>query len=302
VKRVEPLSMLCTAITLLAGTSLPVFLDGLERKLKAALQSRIGPPITQTLYDLLKLMIKESKQVHTVPYIILYFTSFISCALTSMFLITLYTITWDFMLFALALSLLMVSLTALTLIPLLIPNPFSYIGGMREVVLSLVNESAFVASVAIYIVSLHFKAGFSTPSTPHLLVVTIPALAIMFTSGYALTGRPPFDIAEAEPELASGVLVEFSGALLALYLYSNLLKRFLVKLFVATMLVTLIAGNGVLSVVLTCLITITLWILFTVISVTLGRSRVDLAPRTLAKYYIGLFIIPIAGLVVLAYG
>ncbi|MEM1858470.1 MAG: NADH-quinone oxidoreductase subunit H, partial [Desulfurococcaceae archaeon] len=103
-------------------------------------------------------------------------------------------------------------------------------------------------------------------------------------------------------ELASGVLVEFSGAFLALYLYSNLLKRFLVKLFVATMLVTLIAGNGVLSVVLTCLITITLWILFTVISVTLGRSRVDLAPRTLAKYYIGLFIIPIAGLVVLAYG
>lgn len=297
----EPLSVLCTATALLAGTSLPVLLDGVERKLKAMLQSRIGPPITQTLYDLLKLMVKESKQIHTVPYIMLYFTSFISCALTAISLITLYIIMQDFILFALALSFLIVSLTALTLIPLLVPNPFSYIGGMREVVLSLVNESAFIASIAIYVVSLNFKVYGVFPIL-YLLVVTVPILVIMFISGYALTGRPPFDIAEAEPELASGVLVEFSGTLLALYLYSNLLKKFLVKLFVATVLTTLIVGGGIISLISTCLMTIALWILFTIISVTLGRSRIDLAPRILAKCYMGLFVLPIMGLVVFTYG
>jgi len=43
---------------LLAILMAPIF-DGLRRKITARLQNRIGPPITQTWYDILKLLRKE---------------------------------------------------------------------------------------------------------------------------------------------------------------------------------------------------------------------------------------------------
>jgi len=55
----------------LFGAWLSILLDGVERKIKARIQSRIGPPVTQTLYDLLKLLEKEVKPIHTMPFVCL---------------------------------------------------------------------------------------------------------------------------------------------------------------------------------------------------------------------------------------
>jgi len=277
---------------------LPIILDGVERKIKAALQSRIGPPITQTLYDLLKLTVKELKPVHTIPFISASLASSIVCAFASLYLAYIYSMNWDLVYLATSLSLLLISLTALTLTPLLIPNPFSYIGGMREVILALVNESSFAASATIYTITLNLARH---QVTAFSLLALITSLVVMMVSGYALTGRLPFDIAEAEPELASGVYVEFSGKLLALYLYSNLVKRILVKTFISVLIVAIIGYSGILSLSISYSMSLALWVLFAVIAVTLGRSRVDLAPRTLAKAYITLLAVSITGLLVATY-
>lgn len=286
---------------LIIGVISPVFFDGIERKLKAYLQSRIGPPITQTLYDLLKLINKEVKPIHTTPFIVLYLLSFISSTLASILMVEIYVYTGESLYITLGLSLLAISLTSLTIAPLLVPNPFSYAGGMREVVLALINESAFIVSVTMYISLINNLLQTEALSIP--LVLSVITITItMFVSGYALTGRAPFDIAEAEPELASGILVEFSGKLLAAYLYCNLLKRFLITLITAGVITAPLIKHSVFSLATTFVLTVVLWIVFAVISVILGRSRVDLAPKTLAKTYILFISLSITGLLVHAYG
>ncbi|MEM4601599.1 MAG: NADH-quinone oxidoreductase subunit H, partial [Desulfurococcaceae archaeon] len=133
------------------------------------------------------------------------------------------------------------------------------------------------------------------------IITLFPVTTAMLISGYALTGRAPFDISEAEPELASGTLIEFSGYLLALYIYSSLLKKFSAKLFIAVLITSSVIDGGIPGLITAYALTLVIWIAFSVISSTLGRSRVDLAPRALTKVYIALLAISITGLLVFAY-
>ncbi|MCC6041779.1 MAG: NADH-quinone oxidoreductase subunit H [Desulfurococcaceae archaeon] len=290
------LSYLSLVLTTLVGSILPVILDGVERKLKARIQSRIGPPITQTLYDLLKLTVKESKPLHTASFIYFSVTSVVLTMMLSLVHAHIYALDGDVLIFTLSISLLAVSLTMFTLIPLLIPNPFAYTGGIRELLLSLVNESAYLISLAVTVVTLSIIR-----SGEHSYIVLLSlalSLVVLFISSYALTGRVPFDIAEAEPELASGILVEFSGKVLAVMLFSTLIKRYLVKfILVASLLVNAI-GWGIHSLLTSILSTTLLWIIYAIISAILGRSRVDIAPLTLGKLYIVLLGLSITGLLV----
>lgn len=278
---------------------LAVLLDGVERKLKAAIQSRIGPPITQTLYDLLKLSIKEVKPIHTTTYLLLYYISFVTCAVSSVYLIALYAMIGEQFVLAMSLALFAVSLTALTLIPLLIPNPFSYIGGMREVILALVNESSFIIAIPLYLLTMSLINREISTVVPTITITLTSLIILILSSGYALTGRPPFDIAEAEPELASGMFIELSGPLLATYLFFNLLKRFIVKFLIGTLFITTLLGHGIIVVLVSILAAIILWISFAITGAILGRSRIDIAPLTMAKVYIALYILSITGLLVI---
>jgi formate hydrogenlyase subunit 4 len=79
-----------------------------------------------------------------------------------------------------------------TLIPLLIPNPFAYTGGIRELLLSLVNESAYLISLAVTVVTLSIIR-----SGEHSYIVLLSlalSLIVLFISSYALTGRVPFQL------------------------------------------------------------------------------------------------------------
>jgi len=287
---------LSLVLTTLVGSILSVILDGVERKLKARIQSRIGPPITQTLYDLLKLTVKESKPLHTAPFIYFSVTSVVLTMMLSLVHAHVYALNGNVLIFTLSISLLAVSLTMFTLIPLLIPNPFAYTGGIRELLLSLVNESAYLISLTVTVVTLSIiRSG----EHSYIILLSLAlSLVVLFISSYALTGRVPFDIAEAEPELASGILVEFSGKVLAVMLFSTLIKRYLVKfILVASLLVNTI-GWGVHSLLTSILLTTLLWIIYATISAILGRSRVDIAPLTLGKLYIVLLGLSITGLLV----
>ncbi|MEM0236933.1 MAG: NADH-quinone oxidoreductase subunit H, partial [Desulfurococcus sp.] len=109
----------------------------------------------------------------------------------------------------------------------------------------------------------------------------------------------PFDIAEAEVELASGILVELSGRALALYLYSIYLKRYISSMLTAVVVFTLMPLNPLVRFILVNASIPFIWILYSITSVMLGRSRIDLAPGTLFKVYIVLLTISITGLLVI---
>jgi len=298
---VEFILLTSTSITvLLVNTILPVIMDGVERKIKARIQSRIGPPIVQTLYDLLKLLEKEVKPLHIMPFILLTIIAYLSTIIASLYFINLYTITGEAYYSITAITLFAISLTSNTLTPLLLPSPFTYTGGMREVILSIVNEPAFIVSFVLASTSLRLL-NLQSPNIWILIALSI-SLTTLVLSSYAITGRIPFDIAEAEPEIASGVLLEFSGKILALLLLSNLIKRFIVKYIVSSLILVYIIGAGLTCLAASILLTIALWIIYAIVAAILGRSRVDLAPITLGKVYILLLALSITVLLVGIYG
>jgi formate hydrogenlyase subunit 4 len=279
---------------------IPLILDGLERKLKAALQSRIGPPITQTVYDVLKLLlVKETKNQPTLPYVTLTLLSSMVMGLLALYYVTLYIVQGDIINMFYALALLAVFTSTHTVTPLLVPNPYSYIGGMREVMLAVVNEAAFITSISLYTI-IPQKTLVERVTWVSILIMLLVAI-VAFISSYATSSRVPFDIAEAEPELASGVFIEFSGRILALNIYNLLLRRLAAKFLVLAPTIILISGHGLISLILVLLLTPLIWALYANIAVVLGRSRVDIAPLTLAKIYITLLLISITGLLVITH-
>lgn len=177
-------------------------------------------------------------------------------------------------------------------VPTLCSNPFSIVGSMREIALMIVNEVAVVVSLALlafYVKSLNLIDITLLNYTPsYILLILLITIAM-----YVLTGRIPFDIAEAEPELASGILIELSGPLLGLYIYGNLVKRFAVSLLTSFILLApLLNGlSTMLMMSISLLFSIVVWILHTIIAIVLARSRVDLAPATLFKIFLGLIVI-----------
>lgn len=279
------------------GLFLPILLDGIERKLRAAVQSRVGPSILQTLYDIVKLSSKEYKPLHTEQYVVYGLVSYLVFAITSIVFATLYSTTQDTVYLVYATAFFAISASLHTAVPLLVPNPFSQIGAWREIMVAILNEAVFLVSVGFFI----FYTSLSPNSTFQLvdLARLILTLALLVLSGYVATGRPPFDIAEAEPELASGVFVEFSGPILAANIYALLMKRFAVKVLIASILSSLIGAlTNTPTLLLVYVLVVALWVLFTLAASILGRTRVDIGPLSLAKIY-GVLILPLIVITIL---
>ncbi|ADV64375.1 NADH-quinone oxidoreductase subunit H [Desulfurococcus mucosus] len=273
---------------------LPVIYDGVERKVKALMQSRIGPPVYQTILDLRKLMSKETVEFPSYPLV--FYTIVLSIILEAALIAVLNTVSlgvYTAQLVPVAIALIAVAQTTSIAIPLLVPNPYSQVGGMREAMLALVNEFSLIAGLTLY-----YYAAHPATSIPRLLTVTVPLIVLLVMTTYVSTGRTPFDIAEAEVELASGVLVELSGGALALYLYSVYLKRYIASMLPALMVLLPLPLNGVVRLMIVHVAAFATWVLYSLPAVMLGRSRVDLAPATLFKIYIALILISITGLLV----
>lgn len=282
-------------VFLLIFLLIPPLYDGIERKIRAKLHSRVGPPtLLQTWYDILKLFKKE---------LVITDTGLASMLLSSLLIatvvITATTLPLGFntpitssgaslVLFTILLIGCQLLWVSLTLTP---GNPYATIGVFREALIGMINEFFLVVglvSLMFYIGSPSFDAMiWVRPSLTYLLIFVLLAV-----SAYIGSGRIPYDIAEAEPELASGVLIEFSGPLLGITLYSHYLKRAILYGLLADMIVlpiTRIIGILV-SALIYPIIVLAIWIVFAVISVMLGRTRVDIAPRSMLKIYIPLLI------------
>ncbi len=266
-------------------------LDSIERKVKARLHSRVGPPILQTWYDILKLMRKElvipASSYHISLVVLLSF------GITGLLVVTLphgIPATPFAGLDLLIIIVLITSLQALHIIaPVVSGNVFAVIGGFREFMLGIVNEVILVTALILLcalaggltLVSL----SAASPAYGLSYVLTLILVAI---ASYVSSSRIPFDIAEAEPELASGVLVELSGPILGMALYSLLLKRYVLAALVSALItLPLVNALGYLTSFLVFLIlTAFIWVLYSIVAIILSRSRVDLAVKGILAVYI----------------
>lgn len=257
----------------------------LVRKVSAMVQYRIGPPIYQPLADVLKLMGKEI----LIPQQAQRFM-FIAAPLIGMSsVILLCTMLWRIAIspeslfvgdVIVAIYLLVIPSLALILGGSASASPYAAIGAAREMKLVMAYELPLLLAFIVVIIKTGGTLSLAgiAEHTPVLSISGMLAFLVALLCIQAKLGFVPFDIAEAEAELASGVMMEYSGALLGVWtIMHNMmlvgLPLFLVMIFMGgfgTSGAALWAGIGKYVLVL---------VLIILIKNTNPRMRIDQAMK-----------------------
>jgi len=275
----------------------PLF-EGVARKLRALVHSRIGPPVIQPYYDLLKLLGKENIKpqgksfAQVAPWIC--FAAIATAAL----LVPMGTGRAPFGAFGDSiLFIYVVTLVAVCLIMTAAAseNPFAMVGASREMMLQLTVEPVLVIAVVTAAINARsFDLGnmvnwyhFHGPS-----ISMIIASLFLFLALQAQVGKLPFDIAEAESEIVGGLFIEQSGPKYALLRWTMMAKQIIfVSLFTQIFIPWPETGNLALDILIHLAKVLVLVIIISLIDVVNPRLRIDQA----VKYYLILVFFSLAG-------
>jgi formate hydrogenlyase subunit 4 len=196
-------------------------LEGIQRKLRAVVHSRTGPPITQPYRDLLKLLGKEDLRADA--GLVGAVTPALALAAT-LLLALLVPMGGPAPLGGAGDVIVVIYVATLGAVLLILAafgsgSPYAFVGGSREMMMLLAVEPV----MAVALVVLALKAG--TLETAGLLrwqveqgpaVSTVLVGITLLLALQAQAGKLPFDIAEADQEIMGGPLIEYSGPRLAL--------------------------------------------------------------------------------------
>ena len=186
-------------------------LSGIDRKISARMQKRIGPPLLQPFYDVFKLMKKEMKTVNRFQNFYIFLFLFFMIFTGSMLFMGADML---LMVFALTLAGIFLALAAFS-----IDSPYSRIGAQRELLQMMSYDPMLIlVPVGMYLVTGSFRindiASFSSPMilfTPGIFAGYVYILTFKFR-------KSPFDLSashHAHQEIVKGLTTEFSGRALA---------------------------------------------------------------------------------------
>jgi len=210
------------------------------RKVSALVQWRVGPPFCQPFYDVGKLLGKEILVPQEAQRVVFMAAPIVGLAGVILLSIMLWRITITQTAFLgdiiVAIYLMVLPSLALILGGSSSASPHAAVGTSREMKLVMGYELSLVLAFIVVIIK---TAALVEPNQQLSLAAIAQNAPVFSISGMlaflvsilciqAKLGFVPFDIAEAETELGSGVLMEYSGALLAIW-----------KLMQAVMLVAL---------------------------------------------------------------
>jgi NADH-quinone oxidoreductase subunit H len=193
------------------------------RKVSALVQWRVGPPLFQPFYDVMKLMGKETLVPQDAQR-----TVFIAAPLAGLAgVLLLSTMLWrttithtDFVGdIIVAIYLMILPSLALIFGSSASASPHATIGTSREMKLVMAYELPLVLAFVIVIIKTGGQLSLAeiTKFTPALSISGMLAFLASLLCIQAKLGFVPFDIAESETEIASGLIMEYSGPLLAVW-------------------------------------------------------------------------------------
>jgi formate hydrogenlyase subunit 4 len=304
------------------GVLFGLFYKGIDRKLSAHMQGRIGPPLRQPFRDVIKLFEKENIiPDHAIPWV---FNLIPLIGLIATISILAYLPLGGFLpLFSsggdviVVLYLLVIPSLAMVIGGFSSGSPYAIIGAQRE----MATMIAYEFPLAILFITIAWKLlqkgvpfvfSFSTMMTtpiwnqmagPLGFIGCVVLLFVLLLVTPAELSKIPFDSPEAETELAGGLLVEYSGRNLAMFYLTDGVKTvvmasLIVAVFFPYNLSAFIGLGGIESMaidVVFYLFKVFLVILFsmTLIRVAIARLKID---QIVYTYWIPLTLAGLVGL------
>lgn len=262
----------------------------IDRKVTARVQYRVGPPILQPLIDITKLLGKEtciprgaSKTTFLMAPVV---------GLTSVILVS--SLLWvnninsnNSFLGDLIVVLYLLTIPSISIMigGFASRNPLASLGASREMKLILSYELPFVLAVLVPVIKSNFSLrlgeilGFQAQNG--VIVGNLSgflALVVALLCMQAKLALVPFDIPEAETEIISGPLIEYSGSGLAIYRLMKNMLLFVLPFFLIILFMGGVRFDG-LHLLSGVLKYVGLIVLITVIRNTNPRVRIDQAVR-----------------------
>jgi len=290
------------AFALLAG----LFLKGLDRKLEARLQRRIGPPVTQPFIDLAKLCTKETivpDTAHPATFFAAPIIGFVGMAVCAALLPVpgVFNGMADMGDMLVYFYLLPLPAIALMVAGSSSSSPFGALGFTREMTIMF----AYEIPLLMVILAVAMKVGQGAGAEFSLGAVVayqhengsfafnltmLPALLAYLIFLPGTMGAVPFDVPEAETEIIEGPLLEYSGPALAFFHVTSALKSIVVLGLGVVLFFPGTLGDSVVInlawFLFKCLVL--MFVSLTLVKSATGRFRVDQAFSFYLKYPTGL--------------
>ncbi|MEM3547115.1 MAG: complex I subunit 1 family protein [Candidatus Bathyarchaeia archaeon] len=224
-----------------------LFFEGIDRKIHARMQWRIGPPIIQPFYDFIKLFCKEritpstaARGIFSSAPLIAASSSVLGASILLASIITEANVAGDLILvlYLLATSSILIMVGGSSS-----GNPYGAIGFSRKATLFICCELPMLISIMsisvksnltisyydIILTQLQARSCFALTSLSSFIAALSFLLCIP-----AVVGVVPFDIPEAKTEIVYGPLIEYGGPYLALLRLAKDSTSFLLAFLAST--------------------------------------------------------------------
>ena len=297
-----PLNILFWIVVVPGTVVLGLVASWIVRKVSALVQWRVGPPLCQPLYDIMKLMGKEILVPQDAQRITFMAAPLVGLAGVLLLSMMLWRITVAQTAFVgdiiVAIYLMVLPSLALIFGSSASASPHAAVGTSREMKLVMSYELSLVLAFIVVIIKTGGQLNLASIAqhAPVLSISGLLAFLVALLCVQAKLGFVPFDLAEAETEVMSGVFVEYSGALLAVWKLAHAvmlvaLPLFLVMVFLGGFGANLWAGVGKYVLVLVLLI---------LIKNTNPRVRIDQAMKFF-WFYCGIALVAAVILAMIGY-
>lgn len=232
-----------TAGTLLLG----LFSKWMDRKVTARIQYRVGPPLLQPVYDVLKLLGKETlvpESARKTGFLLAPLVGFAAAAISGVLLLSTawgaqrafigdLIVVWYFLMIP-SLSVIVGGAAS--------GSPYGAMGASREMKLVIAYELPLILAVIAVLAraqlwSFRLEEIVAYQQTHQALALSVSgalALLVAILCMQAKLGLVPFDMPEAETELMGGPFVEYSGAPLAVFYLMRAMLLAVLPLFIIT--------------------------------------------------------------------